>query len=162
MTDDARLPVMGLTGWPDSATKARFSQGYSGSLLMQDLYPLIKHIHMGAVLASGGFFLLRGLWMMQESSLLASKFSRIVPHLIDTVLLVSAIVLVVLLGGLPVWVQVKIVALFVYIFLGVLAFRLAKGYGARVLSFFLALTVFAFILSVAISKNPKGFLHVLF
>lgn len=129
---------------------------------MQDLYPLFKHIHMGAVLASGGFFLLRGLWMMQESSLLTSKFSRIVPHLIDTVLLISAIVLVVLIGGLPVWVQVKIVALFVYIFLGVLAFRLAKGYGARVLSFFLALTVFAFILSVAISKNPKGFLHVLF
>lgn len=129
---------------------------------MQDFYPLIKHIHMGAVLASGGFFLLRGLWMMQESSLLNSKFVRVVPHVIDTVLLLSAITLVVYLGALPVWVQVKIVALFVYIFLGMLAFKLAKGYAARVFSFFLALAVFAFIMSVAITKNPLGFLHFLF
>lgn len=129
---------------------------------MHDLYPLIKHIHMGAVLASGGFFLLRGLWMMQESSLLNSKFARVLPHIIDTVLLLSAITLVVFLGALPVWVEVKIVALFVYIFLGVLSFRLAKGYGAKVTAFFLALVVFAFIMSVAITKNPHGFLGFLF
>ncbi len=129
---------------------------------MQEFYPLIKHIHMGAVLASGGFFLLRGLWMMQESSLLATKFAKVVPHLVDTVLLLSAIALVVILGGLPAWVQVKIVALFVYIFLGMLAFRIAKGYGAKVLSFFLALTVFAFIFSVAVTKHPYGFLRFLF
>lgn len=129
---------------------------------MHDLYPLIKHIHMGAVLASGGFFLLRGLWMMQESSLLNSKFARVLPHIIDTVLLLSAITLVVFLGSLPVWVEVKIVALFVYIFLGVLSFRIAKGYGARVTAFFLALVVFAFIMSVAITKNPHGFLGFLF
>lgn len=125
---------------------------------MQDLYPLIKQIHVGAVLASGGFFLLRGLWMMQESSLLNSKFARVVPHIIDTVLLLAAIVLVVHLGSLPGWVHVKIAALFVYIFLGVLAFRLAKGYGSRVLAFFLALGVFAFMMSVAITKSPWGFL----
>jgi uncharacterized membrane protein SirB2 len=129
---------------------------------MHDLYPLIKHIHMGAVLASGGFFLLRGLWMMQESSLLNSKFARVLPHIIDTVLLLSAITLVVFLGTLPVWVEVKIVALFVYIFLGVLSFRIAKGYGAKVMAFFLALLVFAFIMSVAITKNPHGFLGFLF
>lgn len=125
---------------------------------MQDLYPLVKQIHTGAVLASGGFFLLRGLWMMQESSLLNSKLVRVLPHVIDTVLLIAAIALVVFLGSAPAWVQVKIAALFVYIFLGMLAFRLAKGYGARVLSFFLALGVFAFIMSVAITKTPWGFL----
>ncbi|MGH8492977.1 MAG: SirB2 family protein [Moraxellaceae bacterium] len=129
---------------------------------MQEFYPLIKHVHMGAVLASGGFFLLRGLWMMQESSLLNSKLARVVPHIIDTVLLLSAITLVVMLGGLPVWVQVKIVALFVYIFLGVLSFRIAKGYGSKVMAFFMALAVFAFIMSVAITKNPHGFLNFLF
>lgn len=129
---------------------------------MQELYPLIKQIHVGAVLASGGFFLLRGLWMMQESSLLNSKFARVVPHIIDTVLLLAAIALVVQMGMLPVWVQVKIAALFVYIFLGVLAFRLAKGYGAKVLAFFLALGMFAFIMSVAITKSPWGFLGKFF
>ncbi|MCD6059902.1 MAG: sirB [Moraxellaceae bacterium] len=126
---------------------------------MQELYPLFKQIHVGAVLASGGFFLLRGLLMMQESPLLGSKFFRIVPHVIDTVLLLAAIVLLVFIGALPAWVQVKIAALFVYIFLGVLAFRLAKGYGTKVFCFFLALGVFAFIMSVAITKNPAGFLR---
>jgi uncharacterized membrane protein SirB2 len=148
-----------LTRPGDSAKKARLF--HPADTFMQEFYPLVKHIHVGAVLASGGFFLLRGLLMMQESSLLNSAFFRVLPHIIDTVLLVAAIVLVVMLGGLPAWVQVKIVALFVYIFLGVLAFRLAKGYGTRVLCFFLALGVFAFIMSVAITKHPQGFLHAL-
>lgn len=126
---------------------------------MQEFYPLVKQVHVGAVLASGGFFLLRGLLMMQESSLLSGKFLRIVPHVIDTVLLIAAIVLLVQIGALPAWVQVKIVALFVYIFLGVMAFRLARGYGTRVLCFFLALGTFGFILSVAITRNPAGFLQ---
>ncbi|HET8729970.1 MAG TPA: SirB2 family protein [Moraxellaceae bacterium] len=125
---------------------------------MQNLYPLIKHIHVGAVLASGGFFLLRGLWMMQESSLLTSKFAKVVPHIIDTVLLLAAIALLVHLGALPTWVQVKVAALFLYIFLGMVAFRPGKAYGVRVTSFFLALGVFAFIMSVAITKSPWGFL----
>ncbi len=129
---------------------------------MPDLYPLVKQIHVGAVLASGGFFLLRGLLMMQESTLLNGKFFRVLPHVIDTVLLLAAIVLLVYVGALPAWVQVKIAALFVYIFLGVLAFRLARGYGSRVFCFFMALGVFAFILSVAITRQPWGFLRAIF
>jgi uncharacterized membrane protein SirB2 len=53
-------------------------------------------------------------------------------------------------------------ALFVYIFLGMMSFRFAKSYGGKVLSFFMALTVFAFILSVAFTKNPHGFLAPFF
>ncbi|MDP2228737.1 MAG: SirB2 family protein [Moraxellaceae bacterium] len=121
-------------------------------------YAIFKHLHMTAVLASGAFFLLRGLWMMQESSLLNAKLVRILPHVIDTVLLISAFVLIGYLGSLPLWVQVKIGALFVYIMLGMMAFRFGKSWGVRVLAFFLALAVFAFMLSVAISKNPQGYL----
>ena len=50
-------------------------------------YAVVKHIHVAAVLASGGFFLLRGLWMMQESSLLNARLVRVLPHVIDTILL---------------------------------------------------------------------------
>lgn len=124
-------------------------------------YAVVKHIHVAAVLASGGFFLLRGLWMMQESSLLNARLVRVLPHVIDTVLLLSALVLLAFLGKVPVWVEVKIAALFLYIFLGTLAFRLAEGWGARVTSFALALVVFAFIMSVAVTKNPHGFLGFL-
>lgn len=121
-------------------------------------YTIFKHIHMTAALASGAFFLLRGLWMMQESSFFNARIVRVLPHVIDTVLLVSALVLIGLMGSFPTFVQVKIGALFVYIALGMMAFRFMKGWGARVFMFFLALSVYAFILSVAITKHPQGFL----
>lgn len=121
-------------------------------------YMLFKHIHMTAALASGAFFLLRGLWMMQESSLFNAKLVRILPHVIDTILLVSALVLVGMMGAFPAFVLVKVAALFIYIALGMMAFRFLKGWGGRVFMFFSALAVYAFIVSVAISKNPQGFL----
>lgn len=121
-------------------------------------YIIFKHIHMTAALASGAFFLLRGLWMMQESSLFNAKLVRILPHVIDTILLVSALVLVGMMGAFPAFVLVKVAALFVYIALGMMAFRFLKGWGGRVFMFFSALAVYAFIVSVAISKNPQGFL----
>jgi uncharacterized membrane protein SirB2 len=121
-------------------------------------YMIFKHIHMTAALASGAFFLLRGLWMMQESSLFNAKLVRILPHVIDTILLVSALVLVGMMGAFPAFVLVKVAALFIYIALGMMAFRFLKGWGGRVFMFFSALAVYAFIVSVAISKNPQGFL----
>lgn len=124
-------------------------------------YVVIKHIHMTAALASGAFFLLRGLWMMQESSLFNAKLVRVLPHVIDTVLLISALTLVGFMGSLPTFVLVKVAALFVYIALGMMAFRFMKGWGSRVFMFFLAFSVYAFILSVAITKNPQGFLSAI-
>ena len=121
-------------------------------------YIFFKHIHMTAAVASGAFFMLRGLWMMQESSLFNAKLVKVLPHVIDTILLVSAFILVGMMGSFPAFVQVKIGALFVYIALGMMAFRFMKGWGARVFMFFLALSVYAFILSVAITKHPQGFL----
>jgi len=124
-------------------------------------YLVIKHVHMTAALASGAFFLLRGLWMMQESSLFNARLVRILPHVIDTVLLVSALVLVGMMGTLPTFVLVKVAALFVYIALGMMAFRFMKGWGSRVFMFFLAFAVYVFILSVAITKHPQGFLSAI-
>ena len=124
-------------------------------------YVFFKHIHMTAAVASGAFFMLRGLWMMQESSLFNAKLVKVLPHVIDTILLVSAFILVGMMGSFPAFVQVKIVALFVYIAFGMMAFRFMKSWGARVFMFFMALLVFAFILSVAITKQPQGFLSAI-
>lgn len=56
-------------------------------------YPLVHAIHITCVTLSGTFFLVRGLWMLLESPMLQHAFVRIAPHVIDTVLLGSAIVL---------------------------------------------------------------------
>lgn len=78
---------------------------------------------------SAAGFTLRGYWMVTESSLLQSKPSRILPHIIDTLLLLSAIALVIMSRQYPIvvgWVTIKIVLLVMYIVLGTLALKRGK------------------------------------
>ena len=121
---------------------------------------LLKQLHMLFVLLSLLGFVTRGVWMLRESTLLGQRWVRILPHLNDTLLLVSAISLAVLMGlspGTHPWLLTKIIALFVYIGLGVLAFRHPRKPG-RTLAWLAALVVFMYIVSVAFSKQPWGFL----
>ncbi|HET8705073.1 MAG TPA: SirB2 family protein, partial [Pseudomonadales bacterium] len=64
-------------------------------------YQLLKMIHMVSVALSGSFFLLRGIWMLRDSALLQRKWVKIAPHVIDTVLLVSALAMCVMIGQYP-------------------------------------------------------------
>jgi uncharacterized membrane protein SirB2 len=53
-------------------------------------YLLLKNLHIGCVMLSGAGFLLRGLWMLADSPWLQRPGVRVLPHLVDTVLLTSA------------------------------------------------------------------------
>lgn len=99
--------------------------------------------------------------MMTDSSLLQLRVVRILPHVIDTVLLLAAIALTFLINQFPIvshWLTVKLVALIVYISLGMVALRLGKTKTQRIVAFFLALIVFSFIVSVAYYHHPLGIL----
>jgi uncharacterized membrane protein SirB2 len=118
-------------------------------------------IHIAAVCLSGSFFLLRGIWMIQENTLLEKKIVRIAPHVIDTVLLVSGVVLAVLVQqypGVDSWLTVKVLALIAYIVLGVFALRRGKTKTARVSYMAAAIAVFGFMVSVSLTRSPLGFL----
>lgn len=121
---------------------------------------LIKQLHMLFAFISLLGFVTRGVWMLRESPLLRQRWAKILPHVNDTLLLVSAISLAALMGlspGAHPWLMAKIIALFVYIGLGVLAFRHPRK-PVRVLAWLAALVVFMYIVSVAFSKQPLGFL----
>ncbi len=121
---------------------------------------LLKHLHLTFVLLSFAGFFTRGIWMLQGSGLLRRKWARILPHINDTLLLVSAIALAVVLGYSPgdhPWLMTKIIALFVYIGVGVLAFR-HPSKPVRVAAWLIALGIFLYIVSVALYKHPLGFL----
>ncbi|MDP6415318.1 MAG: SirB2 family protein [Gammaproteobacteria bacterium] len=93
-----------------------------------NLYYFIKIIHVSCAVLSFSGFILRGYWMLQESEWLQHKISRVLPHLIDTVLLVSAIALVIMSRQYPTlvnWVSIKIGLLLLYIVLG--SFTLKRG-----------------------------------
>ncbi|MCK5435542.1 MAG: SirB2 family protein, partial [Nitrosomonadaceae bacterium] len=57
-------------------------------------YAALKIIHVISVIFSYLLFMLRGIWMMQNSSILQRRWVKILPHVIDTVLLASAVTLV--------------------------------------------------------------------
>ncbi|MDX5363087.1 MAG: SirB2 family protein [Pseudazoarcus pumilus] len=125
------------------------------------MYFGIKHLHMLLAVVSILGFILRGVWMMRGSALLEHRMVRVVPHVIDTLLLVTALTLAVMIAQYPFvagWVTAKVLGLVVYIVLGVVALRRGRTMGVRVAAFFGAIVVFVWIMSVAFSKNPAGFL----
>ena len=85
-----------------------------------------------------------------------AKALKVLPHVNDTVLLSSAIGMLILIGVNPFttpWLLAKIVALLVYIVLGTICMRTAPGSRRQVISFVAAISVFAYILLVALSKQ---------
>lgn len=120
-------------------------------------YFALKYVHVGAVIASFSLFFLRGLWMMAAPEKLAARWVRVVPHVIDTVLLASAIALAVTTAQYPFvqpWLTAKVLALLVYIVLGTVAIRRGRTRRVRVVAWILALIVFGYMVAVARARVP--------
>jgi uncharacterized membrane protein SirB2 len=82
---------------------------------------------------------------------------KIAPHIVDTVLLASAVTLVFQTHLYPTeqpWLVAKIVGLLLYIMLGMMAFRFASSTVGRVGAWLAAIVVYLYIMAVAITKNP--------
>jgi uncharacterized membrane protein SirB2 len=126
-------------------------------------YSTLKLLHTGSAVVSLTLFIVRGAWMMSAPRRLQRRWAKIVPHVVDTVLLVSAIALIWQLGGLralgtQAWLVAKIIALLLYIVLGSVALKRGRTLRTRVIAFFAAIAVFGYIVSVAIAKSPYGFI----
>jgi len=120
-------------------------------------YVLLKYVHVTAVIASFALFFLRGLWMMAAPGKLAARWVRVVPHVIDTVLLVSAIALAATTAQYPFvqpWLTAKVLALLAYILLGTVAIRRGRTRRVRIVAWILALVVFGYIVVVAHTRDP--------
>ncbi len=123
-------------------------------------YFVIKHLHITFAVLSGGLFLLRGIWMLRESAMLQQRWVKIVPHIVDSLLLTSAIVMVFWSRQYPFvepWLTAKVLALIAYIVLGTIALKRGKTKATRRWALFAALAIFAYIVSVAITKKAMGF-----
>ncbi len=123
------------------------------------MYLLLKHLHLTFVALAFLVFLIRGILLFMNSALLDKKLLKIAPHIINTIMLISGIVLAVHLGMSPgeqPWLLAKIIGLILYIGLGVAAFKVSNPLARKVL-WVDAIIVFAYIASVAITKSPTGF-----
>lgn len=123
-------------------------------------YALLLKIHLATVAISLALFVLRGVWRMRDSPLLAARWVKIVPHVNDSLLLAAAIGMLVAGGLNPLahgWLLAKITGLVVYIVLGSLAIKRGKTPRTRTLAFLGALAVFGYIVAVAVTKQVWPF-----
>jgi uncharacterized membrane protein SirB2 len=117
---------------------------------------ILKLIHIISAGLSLLGFLIRGFWLWRDSPRLHQRWVKILPHVIDTVLLASAVALLVQLQLNPVtynWLVAKLVALVVYIFLGMLALKWGRTKSQRLTAWAAAVVVFGYILGVAGTKS---------
>lgn len=120
-------------------------------------YPLIKDLHVACVVLSLAGFTARGGLMLAGSPLLAARFVRVAPHVIDTLLLASAAWLAWGLQQYPFvhgWLTAKVLGLIVYIVLGTIALRRGRTRAVRATAFAGALLAAAYIVAVALTRQP--------
>jgi len=121
-------------------------------------YAALKIIHVISAIFSYLLFTLRGVWMMQDSPKLQLRWVKILPHVIDTVLLASAIALVTMIQqypGISTWLSAKIVGILLYIILGMMTLRFGKTRKIKTIAWITAQIVFFYIVLVALTKNPS-------
>ena len=125
------------------------------------MYLLLKYVHVISVALSLTGFFLRGLWMMRDSPLLHARWVKVLPHINDTVLLIAALSLAAMSGQYPFvvgWVTAKVLGVIAYIILGALALREAGTRRMRIVCWLASMAVFGWIVSVALTRQPLGFL----
>ena len=123
-------------------------------------YTLVKYLHVSCAAVSYVGFFARGILMIRESPQLQARWVRIVPHVVDTTLLASALALVVMSKQYPFvepWLTAKVVGLVVYIGLGMIALHRGKTKGARITTWIAAQLVFLYIVAVAATRSVVPF-----
>ena len=119
---------------------------------------MLKNFHiMLAYLTTLGF-VVRGIWAIIDSPMRQQKWVRVVPHVIDTLLLLIGITLVFGIGASlsEGWLVAKMLALLGYIGFGVVTLR-ASTKPVKVAGFVAALSCVAYRFAVAFSRSPLPF-----
>lgn len=119
-------------------------------------YTFVKHVHVGCVALSYAGFFARGFLMIHGAPLLNTRWVRVAPHIVDTVLLASAIALVVMSRQYPFvesWLTAKVLALVLYIGLGTIALRRGRTLRVRIGTWIAAQIVFLYMVAVAVTRS---------
>ena len=120
-------------------------------------YLLLKAVLVGCVAATYGLFFTRGVWMMRGSPRLQRRWVKILPHVVDTLLLASAVWLAILIRQYPLvdaWLTAKVGGLVAYIVLGTIALKRGRTRRVRVAAWIAAQAVLLYIVAVAVTHDP--------
>ncbi len=124
------------------------------------MFIALKTIHVASVILSITGYVIRGVWMMRESPWLQKKWVKVAPHVIDTVLLGSAILLMVRVQQYPFvhgWLTAKTLALIAYIVIGAIGLKYGATKKIRVAAWLGAIAIFLYIVLVALTRQVMPF-----
>ncbi|MFT6991788.1 MAG: putative membrane protein SirB2 [Paraglaciecola sp.] len=124
------------------------------------MYEMVKHLHLTAIVLSVLLFLLRFVLNATQSPMLQHKWLKILPHVVDTFLVVSAAILCAMLKQYPfvdAWVTEKLLSLVMYVFMVTLALKLGRSSFMRGIGLVGALSWIAYAGMVAVSKQAMLF-----
>lgn len=94
--------------------------------------------------------------MRRDSPMLGRRWVKVVPHVVDTVLLGSAVTLAIWSSQYPFaqdWLTAKVLALAVYIALASVALKRGKTRRVRIAAFAAAAAVLLYIVRVALTRQ---------
>lgn len=124
----------------------------------------IRLVHVACVALSGSLFCVRGLLRLASIRAANHWLLRMTSYVIDTTLLVAAILLTSILHQYPftdAWLTTKLLLLLLYIVLGTYALKRARTPAGRGIALACALLTFAYIVGVAITHQPAGWLTLI-
>jgi len=128
-----------------------------------DFYNSLKFIHISTVSFSLLLFISRAVLLFKHSPHLHHPILKVLPHINDTILLLSAITMLVIAELIPndenPWLLTKIIAMLIYILLGMTLFKWATSDSHKRIVFVLAITIYLYIIHTAIYKTINPLVH---
>ncbi|MBL4760891.1 MAG: SirB2 family protein [Mariprofundaceae bacterium] len=112
-------------------------------------------LHVSLVALSLSLFVWRGLYMWRGIVIQSRMWKRILPDIIDSLLLMSGASLAYILGFAPwydSWLLIKLIAVLVYIGLGFMALRELESLWLKRMYFILSLLTAMYVIAIAHSK----------
>jgi uncharacterized membrane protein SirB2 len=123
-------------------------------------YPLIKQLHLLTVAITITLFLLRFYWQRSSSAMMMRRWVRILPHVNDTLLLITGVMLVMITHFYPFspqgsWLTEKLLGVIIYIALASVALsRRPRTDRTRWIAFIVALIALVIVIKLAVTKMP--------
>ncbi|WP_230410129.1 SirB2 family protein [Undibacterium rugosum] len=116
----------------------------------------LKHLHISLAMLSGALFGMRAYWRWIRPERLQQRWVRMTPHLVDSVLLMSAVGLVLRTQQYPLvqdWLTLKLAVLLLYIVAGSFALKRATTPLLRALALLVAVFAFCSIAGIALHHS---------
>jgi uncharacterized membrane protein SirB2 len=126
---------------------------------MIELYLPLRQLHIACAILSVSLFVLRGALMLADSPRQRNLVLRYLPHVVDTVLLTSALMLTTIVRQYPFsngWLTAKLALLVVYVVLGSIALKRGRTRVVRITALVAALVTVGFLVTVARAHHPLG------